>query len=247
MLGKEEDAAYYAKLSAETSAAYREILMEKDGTVRPEFQTAYVLPLYYQMLSAQDKKKAAAHLVRLIRDNDYHIGTGFPGTPFVLFALADNGYGEDACQMLLTDTCPSWLYEMKVGGTTIWERWDALREDGTCNTGADDGTGGMVSFNHYASGAVGDFLYRRIAGIEALEGGYKSFQIEPLMGGGITWAKGRVITAYGPVSSDWELKNGIFTITVEVPVGTVCYLTMPSGTKRTLGSGKYTMSEGKQK
>lgn len=247
LLGKEEDAAYYAKLSAETSAAYREILMEKDGTVRPEFQTAYVLPLYYQMLSAQDKKKAAAHLVRLIRDNDYHIGTGFPGTPFVLFALADNGYGEDACRMLLTDTCPSWLYEMKVGGTTIWERWDALREDGTCNTGADDGTGGMVSFNHYASGAVGDFLYRRIAGIEALEGGYKSFQIEPLMGGGITWAKGRVITAYGPVSSEWELKNGIFTITVEVPVGTVCYLTMPSGTKRTLGSGKYTMSEGKQK
>ena len=95
--------------------------------------------------------------------------------------------------------------------------------------------------------SVGDFLYRRIAGIEALEGGYKSFQIEPLMGGGITWAKGRVITAYGPVSSEWELKNGIFTITVEVPVGTVCYLTMPSGTKRTLGSGKYTMSEGKQK
>ncbi|MFR2487502.1 MAG: family 78 glycoside hydrolase catalytic domain, partial [Hungatella sp.] len=247
LLGEEEDAAYYAKLSAETSAAYREILMEKDGTVRPEFQTAYVLPLYYQMLSAQDKKKAAAHLVRLIRDNDYHIGTGFPGTPFVLFALTDNGYGEDACRMLLTDTCPSWLYEMKVGGTTIWERWDALREDGTCNTGADDGTGGMVSFNHYASGAVGDFLYRRIAGIEALEGGYKSFQIEPLMGGGITWAKGRVITAYGPVSSEWELKNGIFTITVEVPVGAVCYLTMPSGTKRTLGSGKYTMSEGKQK
>lgn len=92
-----------------------------------------------------------------MKKDGYHITTGFPGTPYVLFALADNGYEEEAFKMLLTDTCPSWLYEMKVGGTTIWERWDALREDGTCNTGKDDGTGGMVSFNHYASGAVGDF------------------------------------------------------------------------------------------
>lgn len=242
LLGKKEEAACYAKLSAETAEAYRDILMEKDCRVKKEFQTAYVLPLYYQMLSEEDKKKTAAHLVRLIRENDYHIATGFPGTPFVLFALADNGYTEDAYKMLLTDTCPSWLYEMKVGGTTIWERWDALREDGTCNTGADDGTGGMVSFNHYASGAVGDFLYRRTAGIEAVEGGYKTFKIEPVIGGGLTWAKGRVITAYGPASSEWKCENGSFTITVEVPVGTTCYLTMPDGEKKTLGSGTYTMS-----
>ncbi len=242
LLGEKEDAARYARLSRETSEAYREILMKNDCTVKPEFQTAYILPLYYQMLSGEDRQKTAAHLVRLIRENDYHIGTGFPGTPFVLFALADNGYEEDAYRMLLTDTCPSWLYEMKVGGTTIWERWDALREDGTCNTGADDGTGGMVSFNHYASGAVGDFLYRRIAGMEALEGGYKSFQIKPLIGGGITWAKGRVTTAYGVISSEWEWKDGIFTIMVEVPVGTTCHLTMPGGETRTLGSGTYNIS-----
>ena len=91
-----------------------------------------MLPLYYGMLSKEDKKKTAAHLARIVRENDYHIATGFPGTPYILFALADNGYEEDAFKMLMTDTCPSWLYEMKVGGTTIWERWDALREDGTC-------------------------------------------------------------------------------------------------------------------
>ena len=92
---------------------------------------------------------------------------------------------------------------------------DALREDGTCNTGKDDGTGGMVSFNHYASGAVGDFLYRRIAGIEATEGGYRSFRIQPLTGGNLKWAKGSVNTAYGTVSSEWKIEDGMFTIQVQ--------------------------------
>jgi alpha-L-rhamnosidase len=243
LLGKAEDASYYHKLSQETAEAYRDLLMDKDCKVKKEFQTAYVLPLYYEMLSDEDKKKTAAHLVRIIRENNYNIGTGFPGTPYVLFALTDIGYLEDAYKMLLTDTCPSWLFEVKAGGTTIWERWDALREDGTSNTGADDGTNGMVSFNHYASGAVGDFLYRRIAGIEALEGGYKTFKIEPKVGGNLTWAKGSVITGYGKVSSEWHLDKGKFVIEVEVPVGTTCYLNMPKGDTNVLGSGKYTFEQ----
>jgi len=243
ILGQEKDAQYYRKLSWETSEAYRELLMEADCTVKKEFQTAYVLPLYYQMLAKEDKKKTAANLARLVKKDGYHITTGFPGTPYVLFALADNGYEEEAFQMLLTDTCPSWLYEMKVGGTTIWERWDALREDGTCNTGKDDGTGGMVSFNHYASGAVGDFLYRRIAGIEPTEGGYRSFRIQPLIGGNLKWAKGSVNTAYGTVSSEWKIEDGMFTIQVQVPVGTQCTLVMPGNTQKVLGSGIYTLKE----
>lgn len=243
ILGKEGDAAYYKKLSQETKEAYRRILMEKDCTVKKEFQTAYVLPLYYDMLEDEDRQLTAKHLVRLIRKNEYHIATGFPGTPYVLFALADNGYVEDAFRMLLTDTCPSWLFEVKAGATTIWERWDALREDGTSNTGADDGTNGMVSFNHYASGAVGDFLYRRIAGIEAREGGYKSFQIKPLTGGGITHAEAFVITAYGKVASSWTYKDNTFTLQVEIPVGTVCEVVLPSGKTESLGSGKYIFTE----
>jgi alpha-L-rhamnosidase len=243
ILGKEIEAEYFKKLSEETAQAYRDILMEKDCTVKKEFQTAYVLPLYYGMLSGQDRERTAANLVRLIRENDYHIGTGFPGTPYVLFALADNGYAEDAYKMLLTDTCPSWLYEMKVGGTTIWERWDALREDGSCNTGEDDGTGGMVSFNHYASGAVGDFLYRRVAGIEAIEEGYKSFRIAPLIGGNLTWAKGNVGTPFGIVSSEWKLEKGAFSIQIQVPVGTTCHLEMPKGEKKILGSGVFKFEE----
>lgn len=242
LLGHEDEAAYYRQLSKKTSEAYRSLLMDRDCRIKKDFQTGYVLPLYYQMLSVEDREKTVRHLVRLIRQNDYHIATGFPGTPYVLFALADNGYLEEAYRMLLTDTCPSWLYEVKAGGTTIWERWDALREDGTCNTGECDVAGGMVSFNHYAAGAVGDFMYRRIAGIEPLEGGYKSFQIAPMVGGGISWAKVSIETSYGKISSQWKLKEKIFSIEIQVPMGTTCHLTLPGGDKKTLSSGSYSFT-----
>ena len=101
----------------------------------------------------------------------------------------------------------------------------------------------MVSFNHYASGAVGDFLYRRIAGIEATEGGYRSFRIRPMTGGNLKWAKGSVNTAYGIVSSEWKIEDGMFTIQVQVPVGTTCTLVMPGNTQKVLGSGTYTLKE----
>ena len=243
LLGEKEDAVYYRNLSEKTAEAYRDLLMEKDCTVKKEFQTAYVLPLYYGMLSKEDKKKTAAHLARIVRENDYHIATGFPGTPYILFALADNGYEEDAFKMLMTDTCPSWLYEMKVGGTTIWERWDALREDGTCNTGDDDGTGGMVSFNHFSYGAVGDFLYRRIAGIETLSGGGKEVRIAPMVGGGLTQARGVVNTAYGKVTSEWWINDGKFTLHVDIPCSTTAIVKLPGGEEKKLGSGSYTLEE----
>ncbi len=245
LLGEKEDAACFRELKARTSDAYRSLLMDENCRLknREEFQTGYILPLHYGMLNEADRKKTAANLARLIRENDYHIGTGFPGTPFVLFALADNGYVKDAYRMLLTDTCPSWLYEMKTGGTTIWERWDALREDGTCNTGADDGTGGMVSFNHYASGAVGDFLYRRAAGIEAIEGGYRRFRVKPILGEGISRVEASVGTAYGEIRVNWAVEDGQFTIEVDVPVSTQCELTLPGGRTHTLGSGHYIFCE----
>lgn len=243
LLGEKADAVYYRNLSEKTAEAYRDLLMEKDCTVKKEFQTAYVLPLYYGMLSDEDKKKTAAHLARIVRENDYHIATGFPGTPYILFALADNGYEEDAFKMLMTDTCPSWLYEMKVGGTTIWERWDALREDGTCNTGDDDGTGGMVSFNHFSYGAVGDFLYRRIAGIETLSGGGKEVRIAPMVGGGLTQARGVVNTAYGKVTSEWWINDGKFTLHVDIPCSTTAIVKLPGGEEKKLGSGSYTLEE----
>ena len=247
-LGKKEKACKYRKLHQDTADAYRSLLMDPAGRARDEFQTAYVLPLYYDMLKGEDRKKAAEHLAGMVRENGYHIGTGFPGTPYVLFALADNGYPQEAFRMLLSDTCPSWLYEVRTGGTTIWERWDALREDGSCNTGEGDGTGGMVSFNHYASGAVGDFFYRRIAGIEPLEAGYRRFRIRPLIcrdeeNNGkffLTQARGSVRGAYGEIVSDWKIHDNTFEIYIRVPAGSTCLLELPDGSRHEVGSGDWT-------
>lgn len=176
----------------------------------------------------------AKYLAELVEKQG--ISTGFPGTPYLLFALADNGQREAAFRTLFLDTCPSWLYEVKAGGTTFWERWDAMREDGTVNQG---GGGGMVSFNHYAAGAVCDFLYRRIAGIEATSGGYKTFKISPIVGGGLTSARGKVESPYGTIISDWKIEGNTFIISVTVPVSATCTLTLPSGESHTLKSGQH--------
>ncbi len=239
LLGKKEDEKKYADYSAKVADAYVSVFTDGNGKLKNEFQTAYVLPLAFDMFPASQRASAADNLERLVKLNNYCIATGFPGTPYILFALADNGKEETAFRMLTNEMCPSWLFEVRAGGTTIWERWDALKEDGSRNTGENDGTGGMVSFNHYASGAVGDFLYKRVAGIEPLEGGYKTFRIRPLVGGGITWAKASTQTPYGKVSSDWKVENGKFKIEVAVPVSTRCTLVLPDGSERELASGKY--------
>lgn len=236
ILGKEDDARIYRKVFKRAAYAYRSILTDGKGRLKKEFQTAYVLPIYFDMFRGKEKQKAADNLANLVKKNGYRIGTGFPGTPYILFALADNGHKEEAFRMLTEDKCPSWLYEVKMGATTIWERWDGLDENGNCPIG-DDGTDMMISYNHYASGAVGDFLYRRVAGIEPLEAGYRSFRIKPMVGGGITWAEGRLTTPYGEIVSSWKTDKGYFRINVQVPVGSSCTLTMPDGSSYKLGSG----------
>lgn len=248
ILGKNEKAEQYRALSRRVADAYQSLLMDNDGKLKKqEFQTGYVLPLYFNMLDAQHTKAAAAHLAALVEKNDYCIGTGFPGTPYILFALLDNGYADTAYRMLLNTKCPSWLYEVKVGATTVWERWDGLDENGQCPIG-NDGTGGMISYNHYASGAVGDFLYRRVAGLEPITAGYRTFRVCPVPGGGLTWAEASVMTPYGKAASAWKIEEGtLFTQTVVVPAGTVCTLTMPSGKVQTLTQGTYIVSEPCQK
>ena len=143
--------------------------------------------------------------------------------------------------MLTNTKCPSWLYEVKSGATTIWERWDGLDENGECPI-SDDGTDMMISYNHYASGAVGAFLYERVAGIEAIEPGYRTFRIRPLAGGGITYARGTTVTPYGRIVSDWKIADGTFYLDIEVPVGTKCAVTMPDGRTSEYGSGNYHLS-----
>lgn len=239
ILGNEKDKAYYFKLKTQTAYAYKKAFTDGKGKLKKEFQTGYVLPLYYGIFDGAEKIAAADNLAVLVKNNGYNIATGFPGTPYILFALADNGHVYDAYKMLLNESCPSWLHQVNAGGTTIWERWDALRDDGTSNTGSDDGTKGMISFNHYANGSVGDFMYRRILGIETLEAGYKRFRVRPMIGGGIENARGKVVCPYGEIRVEWQIKDGNFNIGIKVPVSTECLLELPDGSERVFGSGDY--------
>ena len=166
---------------------------------------------------------------------------GFAGTPYIAFALADNGYVEDAYKLIQNTDCPSWLYTVKAGGTTVWERWDALDENGHFK-GADS-IADMVSFNHYAYGAVGDFYYRRILGIEAITAGYGRFAVRPLPGGTLSWAEGSVDTVYGKIAVRWELVEGVFRLSVTVPANTECIVTMPGNSTHAIGSGEYEFQE----
>lgn len=244
LLGEPAEAKRYRALRADIIRAYRNVFTDGAGTLtgKGDFQTAYVLPLHFGMTDGAETEAMAGNLVRLIDANNGHLSTGFPGTPYILFALSDNGRIEEAFDLLLQTGAPSWLYMVDAGGTTIWERWDALREDGTVNiadlqSGKDDGSGGMVSFNHYAAGAVGDWLYKRVAGIEPTAGGYKTFRVAPLMGGGLTSAEGAVETPYGRASSSWTLDDDRFTLRVEVPVSTRCAVVLPDGTETEVASG----------
>ena len=238
ILGNNDDAKKYQKISDGAKEAYNKLLTDGNGKLGNEFQTAYVLPIYFDMFEGKAKENAVENLVKLVEKSNYCIGTGFPGTPYILFALADNGRSDVALKMLLNEKCPSWLHEVKMGATTIWERWDGLNEDGVCPI-SDDGTDMMISYNHYASGAVGDFLYRRIAGIEAIEPAYKKFKIDPIVSEEINYANGEVNTPFGLVSSDWKLEGNKFKITVKVPACTSCELHMPNGKVETLTSGTY--------
>ena len=249
VLDEHEDAAYYRKLSRRIARAYRNVFTDGKGNLKKEFQTAYVLPLHFHMTETQgeERQNMVDNLVKLIEKADYHLSTGFPATPHILFALSDHGRADVAYKLLLQDTCPSWLYAVKKGATTIWERWDALRPDGTVNiselTGKtksdEESSGGMVSFNHYANGAVGDWLYKRCLGIEPIKGGYQVFRVCPVLGGELKWAKGKVDTPFGEISVYWEIINETFQIRIKVPVSTGCILVMPDETEYKLRSGEY--------
>ncbi len=241
ILSKPADKDYYYHLYEEISDAYTSLLCDRNGRLKKEFQTAYVLPLAFAMVHGSQEKVMAQRLSEMVRDAGWSPRTGFPGTPYLLFALADHGMQDAAFRTLLSESCPGWLYAVKAGATTIWERWDALRPDGTVNTGAKHGDAGMVSFNHYANGAVGDFFYRRIAGLEATEGGYRRFTVKPVIGGGLTHAEAETETAYGTVRAAWRIENGEFIQEVTVPVSTECTVILPGGEQHTLRSGTYTL------
>lgn len=235
-LGIVQDEKYFSELAANIQNAFVQTYLNADGMLKKaNFASMYVDALYFGIVPDEYKAKVAKRLAEMVKEADFKVMTGFPGTPYLLFALADNGYADIAYKVLLNEDCPGWLHMIKHGATTLWERWDAIEQDGSFFHGG----AGMVSFNHYAYGTVGDFFYRRILGIEETQAGYKTFNIKPVIGGGLTSANGSLETKYGLIESKWTVNGNNFAIEVTVPTNTHCTVTLPDGTEKKVTGGKH--------
>jgi alpha-L-rhamnosidase len=230
VIGREEDSRRYASLAEKVRAAYRRVFTDGQGRIKEEFQTAYVLALVFDLAEGEERKVMAERLWALVKEAGVHLNTGFTATPFLLFALSDNGYAKEAYELLLQDSDPSWLYQVRHGATTMWEQWGSIQEDGMIKES---------SLNHYAYGAVGDFFYRRVCGLEAIEPGYRRFAVKPIPGGGLSWAECEHKCPFGTIQTRWERADGTFRLSVTVPFGTTCDVTLPNGEQHTMGSGSY--------
>jgi alpha-L-rhamnosidase len=191
LLQRSEDERHFADLAKLTRAAFNEHYVHDDGTIRSDAQTVYALALVFGLLDEDTGQLAGKRLAELVAESGYRIQTGFAGTPYVLDALTATGHLDEAYRLLLQRECPSWLYTVSMGATTIWERWDSMLPDGTINPGQ------MTSFNHYALGAVAEWMHRSIGGIAPLEPGYSRVLVAPQPGGDVHWARSSLETKHG--------------------------------------------------
>jgi alpha-L-rhamnosidase len=234
-----EDVDAYGALLQKIRDAFLREYMTPDGRLVSGTQTAYVLALQFDMLPETLRKQAAERLVKNIQDYNYHLTTGFLGTPYLCHVLSRYGFTSVAYRLLLQDTYPSWLYPVKMGATTIWERWDGIRPDSSFETP------GMNSFNHYSYGAIGDWMYRVVAGIDTYEDGpgYRHSRISPHPGGGLDSAGADLLTGYGRLSSHWQLTGDSLRMDVTIPANTTAtiYIPAPAGGRITEGGNALSM------
>jgi len=222
--GNEIDAPTYRALLRRIKEAFMKEYVTPNGRLVSGTQTAYVLALNFDMLPDSLRAQAANRLVQNIKSYNSHLTTGFLGTPYLCHVLSRFGHTDIAFKLLLQETYPSWLYPVKMGATTIWERWDGQKPDSSFQTPS------MNSFNHYAYGAIGDWMYRVIAGLDTYDDGpgYKHIKIEPHTGGGLTLASATLNTYYGKLSSGWKLGNDTLKLDIEIPANTTATVFIPA-------------------
>ncbi len=222
--GKEDDALHYNALSEEANTAFNRRFVNKDGTIQGGTQTSYILALHFDLLPDELRPRAAAELARNIREREDHLSTGFVGTPYINWVLSKMGYLDTAYTLLKQTTWPSWLYSVTQGATTIWERWDGWTHD----KGFQDP--GMNSFNHYAYGAVGAWMYAVIGGIDLdpNQPGYKHIIMRPKPGGGLTYARAELQSMYGIIRSAWTWENDTFKWSITTPANTTATIYIPT-------------------
>ena len=237
LLGRSGDAAYFAELAQRIKTAFNDHYVNDDGTIISDAETVYALAIVFGLLDEEATQLSGKRLAELVAESGYHIQTGFAGTPYVLDGLTTTGHLDEAYRLLLQRECPSWLYPVTMGATTIWERWDSMLPDGTINPGQ------MTSFNHYALGAVADWMHRSIGGIAPLEPGYARVLIAPRPGGDIDWARTSLESRHGKISVSWSCDgDGPIELEVVVPEGVTARVQLPGTSEQEFGSGRHRVS-----
>ncbi|MCU1410588.1 MAG: Bacterial alpha-L-rhamnosidase [Rhodoglobus sp.] len=219
-LGRQPEVVEFTAIAAGLRAAFTEHYLDA-GVILSDCTTVYSLAIVFDILSPADREFAGNRLAELAAASGYLISTGFAGTPFICDALSQTGHVDDAYRLLMQEECPSWLYPVTMGATTIWERWDAMLPDGSINPGQ------MTSFNHYALGAVADWMHRVVGGISPLTPGYGEVLIAPQPGGGLTEAETAVETRHGRVAVQWSITEGELRVRAEVPAGVRATVRLP--------------------
>jgi alpha-L-rhamnosidase len=221
LFGQSEDAGIYRAVHEKIKEVFVNEYVTKAGRVGTNSQTSYVLALMFGLLPEDLRPKAAKFLVDDIKSRGNRLSTGFLGTVYLCHVLSDNGYTDVAYDLLLQEDYPSWLYPVKMGATTIWERWDGQKTDSTFQDP------GMNSFNHYAYGAIGDWMYRVSAGIEIGKPGYKHIIIQPHPTKRLEYSKASFESSYGTINSGWERKANKIIVNVKIPANTTATVKLP--------------------
>ncbi|MFI7703955.1 glycoside hydrolase family 78 protein [Nonomuraea sp. NPDC049480] len=236
LLGRADDAVRYRELAERVRAAFDTAYATPDGKVSSDSQTAYALALRFELLDGGERRaRAGERLAELVRENGHRIGTGFVGTPLICDALTEAGAVDDAYRLLMQTECPSWLYAVTMGATTIWERWDSLLPDGGVNPGE------MTSFNHYALGAVADWMHRTIAGLAPAAPGYRRLIVRPRPGDGLSHARASLATPYGRAEVGWKRTDEQLTLVVVVPPNCTAAVHLPTDPDNAIevGAGRH--------
>ncbi|WP_240192592.1 family 78 glycoside hydrolase catalytic domain [Glycomyces sp. YM15] len=233
-LDHDEDAKRYGEYAEEVRAAWLREYVTPAGRIMSDAQTAYALAIVFELATEPELVgRLGDRLAELVEGADHRIGTGFVGTPLIQDALVRTGHAETARALLLQTGAPSWLYPVTMGATTIWERWDSMLEDGSINPGE------MTSFNHYAFGAIADWMHRAAAGLAPLEPGYRRMAIAPVPLAGLEWAATEHETPYGRARVRWEAGDGGVVVRAAVPPNTSALVALPGCEPCEVGSGEY--------
>ncbi|MBX7258006.1 MAG: glycoside hydrolase family 78 protein [Candidatus Hydrogenedentes bacterium] len=222
VIGRKDDAATYGSLAKAIKAAFCREFVAADGRIKGDTQAGYALALNFEMLPEEMREKAVGHMLAGLVKYNGHISTGIQSTIRMMLELSRAGYDDVAYKLINNRTMPSWGYSIEQGSTTIWERWDGY----VVGRGFQDP--GMNSLNHWAIGAVGEWMYKTILGINAGAPGYKKIVIRPVPGGGLTYAKGHYDSIRGRIAVDWTLDGGAYALKVSIPANTTATVYVPA-------------------